>query len=187
MKNLTPAIIQDARTNQILMLGYMNDEAYKKTLETKKVWFFSRSKKRLWQKGETSGNYLEVLDIKKDCDKDAFLIKTIPKGPTCHTGKYSCFGQQEFSLQKLYDTIKSRKKEMPKGSYTAELFKQGLPKICDKIQEESEEVVKAAKAETKDRLTQEISDLLYHLTVLMNKKEVLWSDVISCLKKRHLT
>ncbi|MBU4481347.1 bifunctional phosphoribosyl-AMP cyclohydrolase/phosphoribosyl-ATP diphosphatase HisIE, partial [Patescibacteria group bacterium] len=174
MGGIIPAIIQDVKTKDVLMLGFMNDEALKRTIKQKRVTFWSRSKKRLWEKGETSGNKLEVVSIKDDCDKDALLVFVKPQGPVCHTGKYSCFGikkreQLEF-LQGLYDLLIERKKVLPKNSYAAFLFKRGLTKILEKVEEESGEVIQAAKKETRARLIEESADLFYHLLVLLVEK-----------------
>ncbi len=185
--DLVPAIAQDARSGMVLMLGYMNQEALKKTLKSKKVWFFSRSKKRLWMKGEQSGNILSVVEINLDCDNDTLLIKVNPKGPTCHTGNKSCFKDEESFdfLEDLEEVIKKRKKEMPKDSYTATLFKAGLERICEKVAEESTEVIKAARKETRKRLSEESSDLIYHLLVLLVKKGVNWREVKAEMKSRR--
>lgn len=166
---LVPAIIQDDKTKKVLMLGYMNKESIKKTLETGKVCFYSRTKKRLWTKGETSGNTLTPIKITTDCDNDTLLIKVIKKGPTCHKNTDSCF---EEAFDELYAVIKSRKVELPEKSYTTYLFKKGLNKICSKINEESQEVIKAAKKESRKRLTEESVDLLYHLFVLLAEKDI---------------
>ena len=160
---LVPAIIQDATTRQVLMLGFMNAEALQKTITDQKVTFWSRTKKRLWQKGEASGNFLKVVDIKTDCDADTILITAKPGGPTCHTGTQSCFADSDdaiTSFEDLYKTILERSKEMPEGSYTAFLLKKGLKKICAKVKEESAEVIKAARSETHQRLIEESVDVL---------------------------
>lgn len=202
---LIPAIIQDARTNQVLMLGFMNSRAFQKTSETKRVTFYSRSKKRLWTKGETSGNYLEAVEIKPDCDGDALLIKAIPKGPICHTKKYSCFGvpqnkhyntveTQNFaflqtnpdglSLESLFSRIKERKRLLPDKSYTTFLLQAGLQKMGEKIIEEAGEVVFAAKHEGRTRTIEEASDLLYHLLVLIAASGIEYREILQCLAKR---
>lgn len=186
-KGLLPAIIQDDRTDQVLMLGYMNKEAFKKTLRTKKVWFWSRSKGRLWMKGETSGNFLKLKKIVADCDLDTFLVRVEANGPTCHTGMKSCFGEettQDDFINDLFHLIESRKKELPKGSYTASLFKKGLKQITAKIEEEALEVIQAARRETKKRLAEESADLIYHLLVLLAQKGVAWERIEGVLKKR---
>lgn len=183
---LIPAIIQDDSTNTVLMLGYMNNEALKKTKKTKKVWFYSRSKNRLWQKGETSKNYLFVKSIKFDCDRDTILIKAKPAGPTCHTGDYSCFKENPNTnpLTELFATIEDRKNNLPKNSYTTSLFLGGLNKIIGKVMEETTEVINASIRETKKRLTEETVDLLYHLFVLLSKKNIKLEDVFKEIEKR---
>lgn len=186
--SLIPAIIQDARTSAVLMLGYMNKAVYQKTRRTKRVTFYSRSKKRLWTKGETSGNYLEVVDIKSDCDCDALLIKALPKGNTCHSGEYSCFGEQEDSLQFLqflYALLKERKEKLPPNSYTASLFKAGMPHILAKVQEEAGEVIQAVKKEGRERIVEEVADLVYHLMVLIVACDSTPKEVLHCLRKRN--
>jgi len=183
---LIPAIIQDEGTNTVLMLGYMNKESLKKTQQTKTVWFYSRSKKRLWQKGEISKNYLYVKIIKFDCDKDAILIKVKPAGPTCHTGDYSCFKEKSNinPLVELFNTIEERKKNLPKNSYTAKLFRGGINKIIGKVMEETTEVINASLRETKKRLIEETADLLYHLFVLLSAKNVKLNDALQEINKR---
>ena len=188
---LIPAIIQDADTFQVLMLGYMNKEALETTLEKERVTFFSRNKQRLWTKGETSGNYLDLVDIQKDCDDDTLLILANPNGPTCHTGEQSCFYQKDFKpkadlnfLSDLEDLIISRKEQMPKGSYTTSLFNDGIDKIAQKVGEEAVETVIEAKNEDHS-LVDEVSDLIYHLLVLLVAKGVPLKKVIERLKKRH--
>ncbi|MDA2921827.1 bifunctional phosphoribosyl-AMP cyclohydrolase/phosphoribosyl-ATP diphosphatase HisIE [Patescibacteria group bacterium AH-259-L07] len=188
LDGIIPAIVQDAETKAVLMLGFMDKEALNKTIKNKKVTFWSRTKQKLWEKGETSGNTLEVLSIITDCDNDTLLILAKPQGPTCHTGTYSCFeiekqGGLEF-LQQLYDLIVDRKKDLPKNSYTASLFNQGLKKILEKVEEESGEVVQAAKKESKTRLIEESCDLLYHLFILLVQKKISLNDIIQELKHR---
>lgn len=184
---LIPAIIQDESTNTVLMLGYMNSEALQKTRKTKKVWFYSRSKKRLWQKGETSKNYLQVMSIKFDCDKDALLIKAKPAGPTCHTGNYSCFKEKPKinPLTELFTTIENRKTNLPKNSYTTTLFRGGINKIIGKVMEETTEVINASIRETKKRLIEETVDLIYHLFVLLSKKNIKLEEVFKEIEKRR--
>jgi phosphoribosyl-AMP cyclohydrolase / phosphoribosyl-ATP pyrophosphohydrolase len=184
---LVPAIIQDTDTNQVLMLGYMNENAYKKTQRDNRVWFFSRTKNRLWLKGEKSKNYLDVIDIVTDCDSDTILIKTKPAGTTCHTGAYSCFGEEKKSavIRELFDLIQKRKTKMPAGSYTTSLFEQNLEKICAKVEEESNEMISAAKNETKQRLIEESVDVLYHLFVLMVEKGVNMAEIEREMQKRR--
>ncbi|MEK7161743.1 MAG: bifunctional phosphoribosyl-AMP cyclohydrolase/phosphoribosyl-ATP diphosphatase HisIE [Patescibacteria group bacterium] len=186
-QGLVPAVIQDANTSAVLMLGYMNKESFAKTLKTKKVWFYSRSKQRLWMKGETSKNILNIVDIKLDCDNDAILIKAKPVGPTCHTGAYSCFkeSKDQNALVTLFNTIQDRKNKMPKNSYTTSLFKAGLDKISLKVAEEALEVVHAAQKQTQLRLTEEAVDLFYHLFVLLVQKNVSLEDVQNEIIKRR--
>lgn len=182
---LIPVIIQDFQTLEVLMLGFMNEEALFMTKETGRVTFYSRSKGRLWQKGETSGNYLEAVEIKADCDSDSLLILARASGPTCHTGEQSCFGEGNFTLQKLFRLIGKRKKEMPENSYTVSLFKDGREKILEKVQEEALEVLKAARSEGRQRLIEESCDLLYHLFVLLASEEIEMKEVEKEMKKRN--
>lgn len=196
---LVPAIIQDAQTRKVLMLGYMNEEAYNKTLETKKVTFWSRSRQTLWTKGETSGNFLHLVDIKVDCDNDTLLVQANPDGPTCHTGTDTCWGEEnkmddvrckkeEDSLSfltELQDFIDKRYQEMPEGSYTTSLFKKGINKIAQKVGEEALETVIEATNGTSDHLVYEASDLLYHLTVLLTSKGLRIEQIADELHKRH--
>ncbi len=182
---LTPAVVQDADTGTVLMLGYMNRESLAKTIETKKVWFYSRSKKRLWMKGETSGNYLNLFKIAVDCDGDVLLIQVKPKGPTCHTGQTSCFGFEQMNVNRLFAIIEKRKAYPYKGSYTASLLQAGVFKICSKVAEESGEVIKAATRESKKRLIEEGADLLYYLMVLLVSKDVKIAELNRELQKRR--
>lgn len=184
---LIPAIVQDSETGVVLMLGYMNEDALKRTFDTKKVWFYSRSKRRLWMKGETTGNILELIDIKTDCDNDALLIRALPHGPTCHTGSMSCFTETTPTdmLSELYAVIAERKRTMPAGSYTVELCREGLGKICEKVQEESEELIHAAQKESRQRIIEESVDVLYHLFVLLVQQSVRFSDLIGEVKRRR--
>lgn len=189
LNGLIPAIIIDDSTKQVLMLGFMNKEAVQKTNETGKVTFFSRTKNALWIKGETSGNYLFVVNILTDCDNDTLLIYANPAGPTCHTGNYSCFDiskneSTEF-LFKLEKVIRQRKAEMPEGSYTTSLFKRGENRIIQKVGEEAVETVIAAKNNDKEELVNEVSDLVYHLLVLLAEKNISLSEIIENLEKRH--
>ena len=175
MNGLVPAIIQDAVTKNVLMLGYMNQEAYRKTIETKKVTFWSRERKCLWTKGETSGNYLNLVNIKNDCDNDTLLISVQPEGPTCHTGTDTCWGETNnynpiLFLSELQDFINQRYHDMPEDSYTTSLFKKGVNRIAQKVGEEALETVIEATAGTKDKLVYEASDMLYHLIVLLTNK-----------------
>ncbi|MBP9717904.1 bifunctional phosphoribosyl-AMP cyclohydrolase/phosphoribosyl-ATP diphosphatase HisIE [Candidatus Gracilibacteria bacterium] len=178
---LIPTIIQDDSTKKVLMLGYMNAASLKKTETSGKVWFYSRSRKKLWMKGETSGNTLFVKKIIGDCDDDALLITATPKGPTCHTLTQSCFSS---AFAQLYGIISDRKKKLPPSSYTTELFKKGLSSQCEKIYEEAAEVVKAAKKETNQRLTEETVDLLYHLFVVLVQKRVSLETIEAEMRKR---
>ena len=184
---LVPAIVQDSKTNLVLMLGYLNKEALTKTLATKKVWFYSRTKERLWMKGETSGNFLTALAIKFDCDGDTLLIKAAPNGPTCHTGRTTCFNEKENSppLLELFGLIADRKKKLPKKSYTTSLFNSGLDKILLKVAEESMEVVHAASKQTRKRLTEETVDLIYHLFVLLAEKNISIDEINAEIIKRR--
>lgn len=186
---LIPAIIQDATTKTVLMLGYMNEEAYYKTLETKKVTFFSRSKNRLWTKGEESGNFLNLVDIKVDCDNDTFLVKVNPVGPTCHTGSDTCwqeFNNQEYGfISKLEKIISERKQNANSDkSYVASLFEKGINKIAQKVGEEAIEVVIEAKDNNDDLFLNESADLLFHYLILLQAKEFTLKDVVSVLETR---
>lgn len=185
---LVPAIVQDVDTQKILMLGYMNEEAFQKTIETKKVTFFSRSKNRLWMKGEESGNTLALIDIKVDCDQDTLLIQVKPNGPTCHTGTDTCWGERNqhdlaflFELEKV---IQDRKDNPDDGSYTTSLFKKGINKIAQKVGEEAVEVVIEAKDANDDLFLNESADLLYHYLILLQAKNFRLKDVMTILKSR---
>ena len=188
-KGLVPAIIQDDRTNKILMLGYMNEESYKITKETKKVTFYSRSRKEIWTKGETSGNFLDMVSISEDCDGDTLLVRAIPQGPTCHTGDDTCFGEsnQDFPnfINELEAVIAERKKYPAQGSYTNKLFEKGIAKIAQKVGEEATEVVIEAMSNNDQLLKEEISDLIYHLLVLMAARDISLDDINLTLKNRH--
>ena len=186
VNGLVPAIIQDPETGLVLMLGYMNREALAKTIETGFVWFYSRTRQKLWMKGETSGNTLLVEDIKIDCDNDTFLVKAAPAGPVCHTGDATCFKEEESydELRALFSVIKKRKKDMSEGSYTTSLFEAGLDRIVLKVAEEALEVIQAATKETKERLIEETADLLYHLFVLLAEKQITLQEVGKELGKR---
>lgn len=185
---IVPAVVQDVETKIVLMLGFMNEEALSKTIESKKVTFWSRTKKRLWEKGEISGNTLKLISISADCDNDTLLILAKSQGPTCHTGAYSCFKTEKQNglefLQELYDLIVTRKKELQKKSYTTSLFNEGLVKILEKVEEESGEVLQAAKRETRKQLIEESSDLLYHLFVLLAQKNISLNDIVQELQRR---
>ncbi|MCI6855904.1 MAG: bifunctional phosphoribosyl-AMP cyclohydrolase/phosphoribosyl-ATP diphosphatase HisIE, partial [Bacteroidales bacterium] len=171
MGGLVPAIIQDSRTKNVLMLGFMNEEAYNKTVETGLVTFFSRTRNTLWTKGETSGNYLKVVSTAIDCDNDTLLIKVVPAGPVCHTGNATCFEEKnEFGIEfldYLQKFIERRHREMPEGSYTTSLFRKGINRMAQKVGEEAVETVIEATNGTDDRLVYEASDLIYHLIVLL--------------------
>lgn len=190
MGGLVPAIIQDATTKTVLMLGYMNKEAFDKTVETKKVTFYSRSRQCLWTKGETSGNFLELVDIKVDCDNDTLLVKANPMGPTCHTGNDTCWGEKNeknplLFLTYLQDFINRRHEEMPEGSYTTSLFKDGLNRMAQKVGEEALEAVIEACNGTNERLIYEGSDMIYHLIVLLTSKGLRIEDLAKELQVRH--
>jgi len=186
---LIPAIIQDAVTNNVLMLGYMNMEAYRKTVAEKQVTFFSRTKNRLWTKGEESGNFLQVVSVAADCDNDTLLIKVHPAGPVCHTGADTCWNETNRDdiqfLRYLQDFITRRKQEMPEGSYTTSLFKSGVNRMAQKVGEEAVETVIEATNGADDRLIYEASDLVYHLIVLLTSKGYRIEDLANELKKRH--
>ena len=184
---LVPCIVQDAKTNQVLMLGFMNDEAYQKTLREKRVTFFSRSKQRLWTKGESSGNFLEVSEILVDCDQDTLLIKANPVGPVCHTGADTCFNEknERWDLASLEAVIKDRKANPVKGSYTASLFNAGINKVAQKVGEEAVELVIEAKDDNKELFLNEAADLMFHYLVLLTEKGYGLKDVLDVLKKRH--
>jgi phosphoribosyl-ATP pyrophosphohydrolase/phosphoribosyl-AMP cyclohydrolase len=186
---LLPAIIQDFQTGKVLMLGYMNEESLAKTKEINKVTFYSRSKNRLWTKGEESGNFLEVVDIKIDCDNDAFLIKVKPVGPVCHTGNDTCWyekNKDEFSFLHFLETIIQDRKLRPKeNSYTNLLFNKGLNKIAQKVGEEAVEVVIEAKDNNDELFKGEAADLLFHLLVLFAEKNISLNQVLSVLRERH--
>jgi phosphoribosyl-ATP pyrophosphohydrolase/phosphoribosyl-AMP cyclohydrolase len=187
---LVPAIIQDSTTRNVLMLGYMNQESYNKTLETGRVTFFSRSRQRLWTKGEESGNYLELVSIAEDCDNDTLLVKVIPHGPTCHTGTGTCWGEHNaphplMFLSELSDFIEKRHREMPEGSYTTSLFRDGLNRMAQKVGEEALELVIEATNGSNDRLIYEGSDMLYHLIVLLTSKGLRIEDMAAELMERH--
>ena len=191
---LIPAIVVDAQTKDVLTLAYMSKESLAITLEKKKTCFWSRSRKELWLKGETSGNYQHVVSITADCDKDALVVKVEKDGPACHTGAESCFynplyineEKHEFSLRGLYNLLLQRKAEMPQGSYTTYLFEKGLDKILKKVGEESTEVIIAAKAQDKAETIYEIADLAYHVMVLMVEAGITVDDVQKELASRHV-
>lgn len=189
MDGLVPAIIQDAKTLKVLMLGFMNEAAYQKTKEEGKVTFFSRTRDRLWTKGEESGNFLHVVEILEDCDSDTLLIKTNPVGPVCHKGTDTCWGENNTKgisfLQYLQDFIEKRKVEMPEGSYTTHLFNKGINKIAQKVGEEAVETIIEAKDDNDELFLNEVSDLFYHLIVLLTEKGFKLSDIANLLESRH--
>ena len=190
MGGLVPAIIQDARTRKVLMLGFMNQEAYDKTMATGKVTFWSRGRNCLWTKGETSGNFLNLVSLKNDCDNDTLLIQVNPQGPTCHKGTDTCWGEDNdynpiLFLSELQDFINHRKEEMPEGSYTTKLFEKGTKRIAQKVGEEALETVIEAVSGTDEKLIYEASDILYHLIVLLADKGLRIEDVAAELLKRH--
>ena len=189
MGGLIPAIIQDARTKNVLMLGFMNKEAYEKTLEINKVTFFSRTKNRLWTKGEESGHFLDVVSIESDCDNDTLLIKAIPNGPVCHTGAATCFNDNnEFGIEfltHLQDFIEKRYQEMPEGSYTTSLFNSGVNRMAQKVGEEAIETVIEATNGTDGRMMYEAADMLYHLMVLFTSKGRRIEELAEALYRRH--
>lgn len=189
MNGLIPAIIQDNYTQKVLMLGFMNKEAYEKTMETGKVTFFSRTKNRLWTKGEESGNFLHVVSVKADCDNDTLLIMVHPEGPVCHKGTDTCWGdkneQDIMFLKELQDFIDCRRQEMPEKSYTTSLFNSGVNKMAQKVGEEAVETILEACNGTDERLIYEGADLLYHLIVLLTYKGYRIEDLARELKERH--
>lgn len=189
VNGLIPAIVQDDESNLVLMLGYMNQEALDKTLETKLVTFFSRTKNRIWTKGETSGNYLHLESITVDCDNDTLLVKARPEGPVCHTGNDTCFDEKNSSktlfLDKLRQVIKDRKNNPTDQSYTASLFKKGINKVAQKVGEEAVEIVIEAKDDNKELFLGEAADLLFHYLVLLEAKEIELDEVMEVLIDRH--
>ena len=199
MGGLVPAIIQDAETRNVLMLGFMNKEAYEKTIATGHVTFWSRTRQTLWTKGETSGHFLNLVDMKIDCDNDTLLVRVHPVGPTCHKGTDTCWGEENtplsdgtaqhsdalLFLSELQDFIDRRKQEMPEGSYTTSLFTKGINKIAQKVGEEALETVIEATNGTKEHLVYEASDLLYHLIVMLTEKGLRIEDVAEELHRRH--
>ncbi len=190
LNGLIPAVIQDNTTNVVLMLGFMNEEAVAKTEETGQVTFFSRTKNRLWTKGEESGNFLNVVSIAPDCDNDTLLIKVNPVGPVCHTGDDTCWGEENEEndlqfLEYLQDFIDQRKQEMPEGSYTTSLFQKGTRTIAQKVGEEAVETIIGAMADDDENFLYEGADLLYHLIVLLSHKGYRIEDLARELKRRH--
>lgn len=198
MGGLVPAIVQDADTRQVLMLGFMNEEAYQKTMATGKVTFWSRSRQTLWTKGETSGHFLDLVSMAADCDNDTLLVKVHPHGPTCHTGADTCWGEENTALpssmwqvspllflQELQDFIEKRHEQMPEGSYTTRLFTEGVNKMAQKVGEEALETVIEATNGTNEQLVYEASDMLYHLMVLLTSKGLRMEDIAHELQRRH--
>lgn len=184
---LLPAIIQDDTSSEVLMLGYMNEESFRKTVDEGKVCFYSRSKKRLWTKGESSGNFLYVRSIKLDCDNDSILIKVKPAGPVCHTGSETCFGDRSSRgfLYRLEDIINSRIEENNESSYTNSLFRKGINKVAQKVGEEAVELIIEAKDDNRDLFENEAADLLYHLLILLRARGVSLETIEDVLKNRH--
>lgn len=189
MQNLVPAIVQDAETGRVLMLGYMNPEALAKTLESGWVTFYSRSKQALWTKGETSGNRMKLETLMLDCDQDTLLVLVNPEGPACHTGAETCFGEAGQSdwafVAELEQVIHTRKTANPETSYTAKLFQEGIKRIAQKVGEEGVEIALAAMGDDQVELTNEAADLLFHLLVLLQAKALKLADVVKVLKARH--
>lgn len=202
---LVPAIVQDASTKEVLTLAYMNRESLKKTMETGETWFYSRSRQKLWHKGETSGNTQKIVEMKYDCDQDAILVLVQPNGPACHTGSVSCFSESFYQgkgieeasretheslldyqiLQTLEKVIEDRERERPEGAYTTYLFEKGVDKILKKVGEEASEVIIAAKNRNADELKWEAADLLYHLMVLLREQQLPFKEILKVLSKRH--
>ena len=187
---LIPAVIQDAVTEKVLMAGFMNREAYQKTVDTKLATFYSRTRNRLWTKGEESGNYLDVVDILVDCDYDTLLVKVNPRGPVCHTGAETCFNETNrhtgiHFLEYLQEIINNRRKEMPEGSYTTRLFESGINKIAQKLGEEAVELIIEAKDQNDELFLNEAADLMYHFMVLLTAREYGLKDVAEVLSARH--
>lgn len=192
---LVPVIIQHARTKEVLTLAYMNEESYKKTLETKETWLYSRSRQELWHKGATSGHTQKVVAMRTDCDQDALVVEVLPNGPACHTGATSCFHEDVIEkslaigsldiLETLKNVIQTREQEMPANAYTTYLFEQGVDKIGKKVGEEATEVVIAAKNRDAEELKWEAADLLYHLLVLLQEQKLDLYDVLGVLQNRH--
>ncbi|MGG3891396.1 bifunctional phosphoribosyl-AMP cyclohydrolase/phosphoribosyl-ATP diphosphatase HisIE [Metabacillus fastidiosus] len=196
-KGLVPAIVQDAASKEVLTLAYMNKESLEKTLETKETWFYSRSRQELWHKGATSGNTQKVVELRYDCDQDAFLVLVEPQGPACHTGAYTCFNESVYQEQVnvkedrfqifsiLEKVIAEREAERPEGSYTTYLFDEGVDKILKKVGEEASEVIIAAKNRDHEELKWEVADLFFHTLVLLREQKLPLDEVLSALEGRH--
>lgn len=189
---LVPAIVQDANTGAVLMLGYMNREALEQTLARGRAVFFSRSKQRLWEKGETTGHSLDVVDIALDCDADTLLVTAHPRGPACHNGTLTCFGDEPRTaasrvafLAKLEDVIAQRATDKPEASYTARLLEKGIARVAQKVGEEGVELALAGAAQGEDKVVEEAADLLFHMLVLLRARGVSLSQVVSQLESRH--
>ena len=186
---LIPAVVQDSQTGRVLMLGYMNRDALEETKRSGRVTFFSRSRKRLWTKGEESGNYLELVSMSPDCDQDTLLVKAVPHGPTCHKGTDTCWGEQNTEnygfLSQLEGVIADRRKTAPENSYVASLFSNGINKIAQKVGEEAVELVIEAKDDSEELFLNESADLLFHYLILLQAKGYKLSDVAQILKQRH--
>lgn len=187
LNGIVPCVIQDAVSLRVLMVGFMNEEAYAKTIAEKRVTFYSRTKQRLWTKGETSGNFLELVDIKVDCDEDTLLVLVNPAGPVCHTGADTCFDQKndQWNVQSLEAIIQDRKKNPKEGSYTNKLMASGINKVAQKVGEEAVELVIEAKDNNKDLFLGEAADLMFHYLVLLAAKDYTLQDVLDVLHKRH--
>lgn len=187
LNGLVPCVIQDAATHRVLMLGFMNEEAYNRTIQEKKVVFFSRSKQRLWMKGETSGNVFDLVEIIPDCDHDTLLVKVHPRGPACHTGADTCFNEknEQWDIGALEKVIHDRKINPVKSSYTTSLFEMGLNKIAQKVGEEAVELIIEAKDNNKELFLNEAADLMFHYLVLLREKGYSFDNVLAVLKKRH--
>lgn len=188
LNGLIPAIIVDDSNDKILMLGFMNKEALRISIESGKVTFFSRTKNKLWTKGETSGNFLLIKNIISDCDNDTIIISAKPQGPTCHLGNYSCFNIPNENINfllKLGELINQRKKDLPENSYTTKLFKEGSDRIIQKVGEEATEVIIAAKNKSKQQIIYETADLLYHLILMLADNELNLTDIVKELESRH--
>lgn len=187
LNGIVPCVVQDATTSLVLMVGFMNEEALQKTITEKRVTFFSRTKNRLWTKGETSGNSLELVEVLVDCDNDTLLIKVNPTGPVCHTGADTCFNEKNkgWSLEALENIIKERKRNPVKGSYTNKLLESGINKVAQKVGEEAVELIIEAKDDNKELFLNESADLMYHFLVLLTAKGYSLEDVMEVLKQRH--